>query len=411
MRCRVGPVRARACPEGPVRQVNESNHVGGRAPTVAGPGSARAGLVGRGAPDELDGGGPPLGPHRRGQPPLGGAGADGDGQLAHDGVVVVAGEPVQQPGTGSAVVLSTTTAPVLADPGALLAECFGPATLVVEYDDVDDARVIDALRAVGLDGLVDGGIDRELGSAGTGLSAGEAQLLSLARVWMRNPDILVFDEATARIDPHTERQIEAAVARKQARVARRAGKKDETLREDFDLGDSPAPSRNESASPEPQPKKRGRKPIRSAEKRKADDASLEAPVEQPARKRGRGKAAEKLSPEERQSLQQILDNVYESLQDLEEESSDPDVPPRGIIDPFVELPPRNDYPDYYQLIRQPICMKQIETKINKKQYQSLKQFRQDIGLLCANCKQYNEDGSVLYNDANVIEVSLRIILR
>jgi len=202
--------------------------------------------------------------------------------------------------------------------------------------------------------------------------------------------------------------IEAAVARKQARVARRAGKKEETLREDFDLGDSPPASRNESASPEPQPKKRGRKPIRSTEKRKADDASLEAPAEQPSRKRGRGKAAEKLSPEERQSLQQILDNVYESLQDLEEESPDPDVPPRGIIDPFVELPPRNDYPDYYQLIRQPICMKQIETKINKKQYQSLKQFRQDIGLLCANCKQYNEDGSVLYNDANVIEVSLPV---
>jgi ATP-binding cassette subfamily B protein len=77
---------------------------------------------------------------------------------------------------------------------------------------VDDQRVIDALRAVGLDGLVDGGIDRRLGSAGTGLSAGEAQLLSLARVWMRNPDLLVFDEATARIDPQTERQIEAAVA-------------------------------------------------------------------------------------------------------------------------------------------------------------------------------------------------------
>ncbi len=77
---------------------------------------------------------------------------------------------------------------------------------------VADERVIDALRAVGLDGLVDGGIDRELGSAGTGLSAGEAQLLSLARVWMRDPDLLVFDEATARIDPQTERQIEAAVA-------------------------------------------------------------------------------------------------------------------------------------------------------------------------------------------------------
>jgi ATP-dependent helicase STH1/SNF2 len=196
--------------------------------------------------------------------------------------------------------------------------------------------------------------------------------------------------------------IEAAVARKQARIARRAGKKDDNQRDDFD-GDSPAASRNESASPEPQPKKRGRKPARQSEKRKADDASLDV---EPPRKapRGRGKVAEKLSPEERESLQKILDNVHDSLQDLEEESSDPDVPPRGIIDPFVDLPPKNDYPDYYQLIKQPICMKQIETKINKKQYQSLKQFRQDMGLLCANCRQYNEDGSVLYNDANVIEV-------
>ena len=62
------------------------------------------------------------------------------------------------------------------------------------------------------------GIDRELGAAGAGLSAGEAQLLSLARVWMRDPDVLVFDEATARIDPQTERQIEAAVARADGRA-------------------------------------------------------------------------------------------------------------------------------------------------------------------------------------------------
>ncbi|KAM0719229.1 hypothetical protein Q7P37_005134 [Cladosporium fusiforme] len=204
--------------------------------------------------------------------------------------------------------------------------------------------------------------------------------------------------------------IEAAVARKQARIARRAGKRESDLPEDLDLGDSPAPSRNESASPPPQPKKRGRKPGRTNEKRKADDASLDIPPE-PPKKRGRGKQVEKLSEKERETLQQILDNVHDSLQDLEEESGDPDVPPRGIIDPFVELPPKNDYPDYYQLIKQPICMKQIENKINKKQYQSLKQFRQDVGLLCANCKQYNEDGSVLYNDANVIEDALVAKLR
>jgi ATP-binding cassette, subfamily B, bacterial len=80
-------------------------------------------------------------------------------------------------------------------------------------DSIDDATVVDALRAVGLGALADAGIERELGAAGTGLSAGEAQLLSLARVWMRDPDVLVLDEATARIDPQTEQQIEAAIAR------------------------------------------------------------------------------------------------------------------------------------------------------------------------------------------------------
>ena len=65
---------------------------------------------------------------------------------------------------------------------------------------------------MGLDALADGGIHRALGAAGSGLSAGEAQLLALARVWLRDPDLLVLDEATARVDPETERRLEAAVA-------------------------------------------------------------------------------------------------------------------------------------------------------------------------------------------------------
>ena len=75
-----------------------------------------------------------------------------------------------------------------------------------------DAAVADALCRAGLTALVDGGIDRELGAGGAGLSAGEAQLLALARVWLRNPDLVVLDEATARVDPATEALLEAAVA-------------------------------------------------------------------------------------------------------------------------------------------------------------------------------------------------------
>ena len=73
--------------------------------------------------------------------------------------------------------------------------------------------VADALRSVGLDALADGGVERALGAGGAGLSAGEAQLLAMARVWLRNPDIVVLDEATARVDPETERRLESAVRR------------------------------------------------------------------------------------------------------------------------------------------------------------------------------------------------------
>jgi ATP-binding cassette, subfamily B, bacterial len=75
-----------------------------------------------------------------------------------------------------------------------------------------DAAVEAALRNAGLGDLADGGIDRALGAAGAGLSAGEAQLLALARVWLRDPDIVVLDEATARVDPRTEATLEAAIA-------------------------------------------------------------------------------------------------------------------------------------------------------------------------------------------------------
>jgi len=75
-----------------------------------------------------------------------------------------------------------------------------------------DADVATALDQAGLAALAAGDVHRPLGGGGAGLSAGEAQLLALARVWLRQPDLVVLDEATARVDPVTERRIEAAVA-------------------------------------------------------------------------------------------------------------------------------------------------------------------------------------------------------
>jgi ABC-type multidrug transport system fused ATPase/permease subunit len=75
-----------------------------------------------------------------------------------------------------------------------------------------DHAVADALRKAGLASVADGDIHRPLGAGGGGLSAGEAQLLALARVWLRDPDLVVLDEATARVDPATEAMLDDALA-------------------------------------------------------------------------------------------------------------------------------------------------------------------------------------------------------
>ena len=83
----------------------------------------------------------------------------------------------------------------------------------------DDDAVIRALRAVGLaswldalpDGLDTRLFDRVGTSASAGMSAGEAQLLSLSRALIRNPSVVVLDEATSRVDPETQRRVTRAV--------------------------------------------------------------------------------------------------------------------------------------------------------------------------------------------------------
>jgi ATP-binding cassette, subfamily B, bacterial len=55
------------------------------------------------------------------------------------------------------------------------------------------------------------GLDTELASDGGGLSAGQAQLLALARVFLADPDLVILDEASSRLDPATESVIDRAI--------------------------------------------------------------------------------------------------------------------------------------------------------------------------------------------------------
>ncbi len=81
--------------------------------------------------------------------------------------------------------------------------------------DYDDAAVRAALDDVGLGELASGplGIDRLLEGDGGGLSAGEAQLVALSRVFLRDPAIVILDEATSRVDPKTEQRVLDSITR------------------------------------------------------------------------------------------------------------------------------------------------------------------------------------------------------
>ncbi len=81
---------------------------------------------------------------------------------------------------------------------------------------IDDERI----RAVLIDlGLGDWlatlplGLATPLGHGGVGLSAGQGQVLACARVFLRDPDIVILDEASSRLDPATERLVHFALER------------------------------------------------------------------------------------------------------------------------------------------------------------------------------------------------------
>lgn len=81
---------------------------------------------------------------------------------------------------------------------------------------ISDERILEALNEMGmlpwLKRLPDG-LDTMLAAGGSGLSAGEGQLLAFARVFLKNPAIVVLDEASSRLDPATESMLEHAVER------------------------------------------------------------------------------------------------------------------------------------------------------------------------------------------------------
>lgn len=78
---------------------------------------------------------------------------------------------------------------------------------------ISDERIARALREVGLGAWLAAlpeGLDTQIAGGDSGLSAGEAQLLAFARVFLGEPSVVILDEASSRLDPATEQSVQRA---------------------------------------------------------------------------------------------------------------------------------------------------------------------------------------------------------
>jgi ATP-binding cassette subfamily B protein/ATP-binding cassette subfamily C protein len=81
---------------------------------------------------------------------------------------------------------------------------------------IPDDRILAVIDELGLGAwyrALPAGLDSELEGGAAGLSAGQAQLLAFTRVFLKDPGLVILDEASSRLDPATEQLIEHAVDR------------------------------------------------------------------------------------------------------------------------------------------------------------------------------------------------------
>lgn len=71
----------------------------------------------------------------------------------------------------------------------------------------------------------------------------------------------------------------------------------------------------------------------------------------------------------------------------------------------MRLPSKRQYPDYYALIKRPVALDDIKSKLERREYPSLEDLRQDFDTCFRNAKRYNMKESQIWKDAKFLHVS------
>lgn len=94
--------------------------------------------------------------------------------------------------------------------------------------------------------------------------------------------------------------------------------------------------------------------------------------------------------------------LYAAVIDARETSTN-----RRLCELFMVKPSKKDYPDYYNVILEPMDLKTIEHNIRNERYTTEEALMDDMRLMFRNARHYNEEGSQVYNDADVLEKILK----
>merc|ERR1719330_1202364 len=76
---------------------------------------------------------------------------------------------------------------------------------------------------------------------------------------------------------------------------------------------------------------------------------------------------------------------------------------RILSEPFYKLPSRKELPDYYEVIRKPVDIAKIQKRIDEEHYEEMDALEKVFALMCKNTQQYNEDGSLIFEDSIVLQ--------
>ncbi|XP_044262414.1 ATP-dependent helicase brm isoform X2 [Tribolium madens] len=129
-------------------------------------------------------------------------------------------------------------------------------------------------------------------------------------------------------------------------------------------------------------KRRGRK-----RKKRGDDSDSEVGTSK--RRRGQSSADLKVKRQMRKLM-----NIVTRYTDSDG---------RLLSEPFMKLPPRKDYPDYYEIIKKPMDINKILGRIEDGKYNDFNDLERDFMLLCQNAQIYNEEASLIYEDSIVLQ--------